>query len=182
MRKLVSSKSDVYKRNPVSYSIWLMPKGDIKDQLENAIHSLSTDFGGPKFKPHVTLLSSFIGNEKNLIKKTEIISNKIKPFEIIFDGIAYLDKFFCSIILKVKVSTGLRPARDIACKELNWNDKNYMPHLSLSYGNYSKKEKEKMITTIKIIPRGFFVDHIFLAHNDEINLKWKVIKGFPLSN
>jgi len=179
---MINSNYLVKRRNPVSYSIWLMPERDIKDQLENAIHSLSTDFGGPKFKPHVTLLSSFIGNEKNLIKKTEIISNKIKPFEIIFDGIAYLDKFFCSIILKVKVSTGLRPARDIACKELNWNDKNYMPHLSLAYGNFNKKEKEKMITTIKIIPRGFFVDHIFLAHNDEINLKWKVIKGFPLSN
>jgi len=44
------------------------------------------------------------------------------------------------------------------------------------------KEKEKMISTVNITTNGFLVDHIFLAHNDEINLKWKVVKAFPLTN
>ena len=70
----------------------------------------------------------------------------------------------------------------VACKELNWNDNDYMPHLSLTYGDYSKKEKEKMISTLDIFPDGFLVDYIFFAYNDEINLKWKVIQAFPLIN
>ena len=159
-----------------------MPEGNIKDQLKNTIYSLSTDFGGPIFEPHITLVSSVLGSEKELVQKTEIISKKIKPFEILFGRIAYLNNFFRSLFLTVKVSIELKLARDIACKELNWNDKDYIPHLSLTYGDYSKKEKEKMISTLDIFPDGFLVDYIFFAYNDEINLKWKVIQAFPLIN
>ena len=180
--KLMTNGSDVLKKNPVSYSIWLMPEGNVKYQLKKAIYMLSTDFDGPIFTPHVTLVSSFLGSEKELLQKTEIISKKIKPFEISFGDIEYSGDFFRSLFLKIKVNTKLKTARDIACKELNWNENDYMPHLSLVYGDYNRKEKEQMISTIKIIPDWFLVDHIFLAHNDEINLKWKVIQGYPLIN
>jgi 2'-5' RNA ligase len=157
-----------------------MPEGNIKDQLKNTIYSLSTGFGGPIFEPHITLVSGFIGSEKELLQKTEIISKKIKPFEIIFGHITYLDNYFRSLFLTVKVSIELKLSRDIACKELNWNDNDYMPHLSLAYCDFNKKEKEKMVSTVDIMPNGFLVDNIFLAHNDEINLKWKIIRGFKL--
>ena len=78
--KLMTNGSDVLKKNPVSYSIWLMPEGNVKNQLKKAIYMLSTDFDGPIFTPHVTLVSSFLGSEKELLQKTEIISKKIKPF------------------------------------------------------------------------------------------------------
>jgi len=182
LEKLIPSEISMLKRNPISYSIWLMPEGNIKDQLKNTIYSLSTDFGGPLFEPHITLVSSFLGSEKELLQKTEIISKKIKPFEIFFGHISYLDNFFRSLFITVKVSIELKTARDIACKELNCNDNDYMPHLSLTYGDYSKKEKEKMISTVDIMPDGLSVDHIFLAHNNEINLKWKVIQAFHLIN
>ena len=182
LKKLIPSAIGMLKRNPISYSIWLMPAGNIKDQLKNTIYSLSTDFGGPIFEPHITLVSSFVGNEEDLIQKTEIISKKIKPFKIFFDRIAYLDNFFCSLFLMVKVNIELELARNIACDELNWNDNHYMPHLSLIYGNYSKKEKEKMISTVDNIPDWFLVDYIYFASNDEINLEWKVIQAFDLNN
>ena len=157
-----------------------MPEESVREELKNIIHFFSNNFGGPQFEPHVSLVSSFLGSEKELLQKVETISKKIKPFNIFFDGITYLDEFFRSIFLIVKDNIGLQSARDIACKELNWNDNDYILHLSLAYGDYSKKEKEKMIPRVNINPNGFLVDHIFLAHNDEINLKWKIIYGFPL--
>ena len=33
---------------------------------------------------------------------------------------------------------------------------------------------------IRLEEEGFSVDKIFLVHNDEINLKWKLIGSFPL--
>jgi len=178
----MANGSEVLKRNPTSYSIWLMPKGDVKYQLKKVIYLLSTNFDGPVFTPHVTLISSFIGSEKELLRKTGIISKKIKPFEISLGDIEYSGDFFRSLYLKVKLNTKLKTARDIACKELNWNENNFMPHLSLFYGDHNRKEKEQMISTIKIIPDLFLVDQLFLAHNDEINFKWKVIQGYPLRN
>ena len=179
--KFIHNQRVVCKRNPISYSVWLMPEGNVKDQLINVIHLLSTEFGSPNFDPHVTLVSSLLGNEKELLQKTEIISKKIKPFEIFFEGIAFLNEFFRSLFLKVNSNSKLQKARNISCYNLNWYDHDYIPHLSLAYGDYNKKEKQKMISSIKLLPDGFSVDHIFLAHNDEVNLKWKVIQSFPLT-
>ena len=67
------SESEMFKRNPVSYSIWLMPDSKVKDQLKNKILALGSDFGGPIFEPHVTLIGSSLGAENTLLQKTEII-------------------------------------------------------------------------------------------------------------
>ena len=159
-----------------------MPEGNFKYQLKRVIDMLSTNFDGPIFTPHVTLVGSFLGREKELLQKTKIISKKIKPFEIYFGNIEYSNDFFRSLFFKIKVNKKLKTAREIACKELNWNGDDFVPHLSLIYGDYNRKEKEQMISKIKIFPDLFLIDHIFLAHNDEINLNWKVIKGYPLKN
>lgn len=159
-----------------------MPEGNTKDQLKKIIYKLSTNFGGPIFEPHITLVSSFVGNENIFIQKVGIISKKIKPFKIIFDRVAYTENFFRSLFLMVKENIELELARDIGCKGLNWRDSDYIPHLSLNYGDYTKKEKEKMVSKIHNVPNGFIVKIIFLVYNNEINLEWKVIKAFDLIN
>ena len=169
------------KRNAKSYSIWLMPDGKDKDQLKTTIISLASDFNAPFFNPHVTLVGGFLGKEKQLLKKMKIISKKIPSFIVSFDGIDYLNDFFCSLFLKVKLNDQLIRARDIASKELDLIKDNYMPHLSLIYGNYNSIQKENMISRVSSIPISFSVNKIFLAYNDEINLMWKVIRGFSLN-
>jgi len=178
--KLMRSKSETYDKHPVSYSIWFMPQGSVQDQLKNVIHSFNTDFGSPIFEPHVTLVSSFLGNKKDLLQKTENISKEIKPFVIFFDGIAYLPENFRALFLKVNFSLKLKTSRNIACENLRWKDMGYLPHLSLAYGNYSVKVKEKMVSTLDSLPAHFLANKIFLAHNDEILLKWTIIQGFEL--
>ena len=130
------SESNVSKRNPVSYSIWLMPEGNVKDQLKNAIYSLSNDFGGPKFKPHVTLVSSFIGSEKDLLQKTEMLSKRVKRFEIFFGRIDTLHKFSIKF-LEVKFTIELKKVRDIICSRLNWFDNDYFSHVKMAYGDFN---------------------------------------------
>ena len=83
--------------------------------------------------------------------------------------------------MKVKLNDQLIRARDIASKELDLIKDNYMPHLSLIYGNYNSIQKENMISRVSSIPISFSVNKIFLAYNDEINLMWKVIRGFSLN-
>ena len=168
-------------RNPISFSIWLMPEGSINNQLTNEIQSLHSDFGSPKFKPHVTLLSSFLGVEKELLDKTKLISKKIKPFKIIFGALGNSDDFFQSLYLKVEVTKELKSARKVAFKNFDCDSKSYPFHLSLAYGNYTLAEKEKMISSLNRLPDSFLVNKIFLAHNDEINLRWRVIEGFKLT-
>jgi len=170
------------KRKPISYSLWFMPAKDQKVLLENKIKTLANQHGGPKFDPHVTLLSSFFDDESTLLYKTKNLSKKIRSFEIIFDQVRYLNEFFRSLFIEIKFSEELKSVRSTAAKEFGWKDKNYIPHLSLMYGNYSDQIKINIIKKMGALPKILTVNKIYLVHNDEINFKWKVIEGFKINN
>ena len=159
-----------------------MPEGGIKDALQNKIMTCCSDFGGSIFEPHVTLIGGFLGDDKKLIDKTRRISKKIQPFEILFDGMDYFNEFFRSLFLKVEFNPQLILSRNIACKELGLIEDDSQFHLSLIYGDYTVNQKEKMISSFDLVIDSFSVNSIYLAHNDEINLKWEVIREFPLNN
>ena len=170
------------KRNPNSYSLWFMPSKEQKVVLENKIETLANQYGGPKFDPHITLLGSFVDDESILLNKTENLSKKIRSFKIILDQVRYLNEFFRSLFIEIKFSEELKSARNTAAKEFRWKDKNYIPHLSLMYGNYSNQIKINIIKKMGVLPKFLTVNKIYLAHNDEINFKWKVIEGFKINN
>jgi len=171
---------DIKRMNPLSYSIWLMPTGNKKDQFSKIINTISYKYGGPIFDPHVTLVSSFLGNEEYLLKKTQELSRKISSFEIILERVNYLNEYFRSIFFEVKFTDKLRKARNIACKKISCSETNYQPHMSLAYGNYNLPTKLQMKKYCVNIPKGFLVKKIFLAFNNEIDLDWKVVDCFDL--
>ena len=72
------------KRNPISYSLWFMPNNAQRFILEDMINRLAEEHGGPRFQPHVTLLSSIIGDEEVLLKSTKSLSKSLKSFIITF--------------------------------------------------------------------------------------------------
>ena len=170
------------KRKPISYSIWLMPAKEQKVVLENKIKTLANQHGGPKFDPHITLLSSFVDDESTLLYKTKNLSKKIRSFKVIFDQVRYLNEFFRSLFIEIKFSKELKSVRSTAEKEFGWKDKNFIPHLSLMYGNYSNQIKIDIIKKMGALPKVLTINKIYLAHNDEINFKWKVIEGFKINN
>ena len=90
--------------------------------------------------------------------------------------------FFRSLFIEIKFNEELKSARNTAAKEFRWKDKNYIPHLSLMYGDYDNQVKKDIIKTIGTLPRYLKVNKIHLAHNDEINFKWKVIESFKINN
>ncbi len=130
-------------RNSLSYSIWIVPDNGIKIQLYKKIQLLASKFDAPLFDPHITLLGGFLGDKKTLLNKTKIISKKIKPFKIFFEDVAYLNEFFRSLFLRVNNSPHLNSAKNKFSTKLKWEEKDYVPHLSLIYGNYSIEQKKK---------------------------------------
>ena len=78
----------------------------------------------------------------------------------------------------MKFTDGMKLARNIACKEFNYYENDYLPHMSLAYGNYDKSIKLQMAEEIDEIPDGFLADKIFLTYNNEIDLRWEIINCF----
>jgi 2'-5' RNA ligase len=178
----MNNQKHTSKRNPDSYSLWLKPENSVENKFQNKIQSLASEYGGPIFKPHITLVSSFLGKEKVLLKITEIVSKKISPFIIYFDNIGYFNKYFCSLFLTVECTSELSAARRLCSTELHLKENKYFPHLSLIYGDYTLDKKQEMISNLGALPDKFLAQSIYLAHNDENNLRWEVIKGFSLNN
>jgi 2'-5' RNA ligase len=156
------------------------PKKEAK-LLKPIINDLSNKFSGPVFEPHITIISGFKGNEKLLLNKAECFSKLIKPFYVSFKELDTSNHFFCSLYISIIKNLEIESARILAEKVFDIQMVDYMPHMSLAYGDYSKDKKNEMIGTINSTPDGFFVDQIYLAYNDEINLKWKIIDNFSLN-
>ena len=168
------------KRNALSYSLWMIPDGKLFLELQSIIHNLSSAFEGIRFIPHVTLLTGFQDKESILLNKAEKFVNNISSFNVYLKEIEFSDEFFRTFFIKVDFDSNLKKAREIACSDFLWNDDNFIPHLSLAYGLKELTFKKNIKRTIKNNFKKFRVNKIYLAHNDEINYKWKVIQQFPI--
>ena len=173
--------AQILKRNSLSYSIWMIPSGDLFKELKKIINNLSDIFEGISFIPHVTLLSGFIGDESLLLTKVEKLAKSITYFDIYFKEIEFSDDFFQTFFIKVACSNEFEKVKDLASSQFSFQDDNLTPHLSLAYGKKELSLKKDLKKTIKIKFESFTVKSIYLTYNDEINYKWKVIKKFSLS-
>jgi len=171
-------------RKPYSYLIWLMPYGKVNGRLSKIINELSKKYNSPRFAPHVTLLGSFEGFENELFIKAKNLSNIIKPFEVELTKASYLNEFFRSLFILVKKDRRLVKNHESGRKLFNISEnKKFMPHLSLIYGNFNVKTKKEMIKLIgKNFNLKFKAKSIYLVHKNEVDLKWTVIQKFDLKN
>ena len=170
----------ISKRIPKAYSIWLIPNGKDYIFLKNTINELSHIFQGIKFLPHVTVVSNLDYCEEFLSKKVESIARKVEPFNIEFDSIDYLDEFFQSFFISVKINDDLDHLREITKLYFLEISEEYNPHLSLAYGNIESKIKRSLKSKIHCPIKNFKATELYLAYNDEVNFKWEVINKFPL--
>lgn len=158
-----------------------MPTGRTKEELSKIISSLSKKYNSPMFKPHVTLTGGFTGDEKKLLKKTEELSKMLKPLTVHLGRASYLDEFFRSLFILVERTPELMDACETARMLFGISEDDFVPHMSLVYGNFSAEEKERMIKqTGREFNIKFTADKIHFVFNNEQQLKWPEIAAFPL--
>ncbi len=171
---------DMEKSN--GYSIWLMPKGKIKKELSQIISKLSNDYSGPYFEPHVTLIGQVNGTIFEMLQKTQELATQIRPLKIELTSIEYHDEYFKNIFIKVKKTETIMTANHKALDIFNIsNNQEYMPHLSIKYGQDTLEKKKSMIANIDKINFGsFYVTSIFLFSTKGHPINWKIVKEFKI--
>ncbi len=163
------------------YSLWLMPSGDVYDKLTEIISRLSKMYSTPVFEPHITLIGGIEVSEEEIISKTSELASIIKPFEIRLDKMDMLDEYFKCLFVRIEPESIMKAnmkARKIFNRE---NDKKYMSHLSLMYGNLSAETKEKIIAEIgNIFNIVFEVKSIYIFSTKGEPKDWHRIKEISL--
>jgi len=163
------------------YSILLIPKGKVYTQLSSIINKLSNKYYTPRFEPHVTLIGEFDEEEQDIISKTQELSQNLKPYNIRINNPTYFHEYYKSLFLKSKKTKQVMNAHLIAKKIFkDKRDYEYLPHLSLMYGNSSLKIKNQIMSQIKNLDLEFKVKtiHLFSTANGPKN--WYKIKEFEL--
>ena len=163
------------------YSIWLIPAGGVYQKLSEIISQLSEKYSAPNFEPHITLLGNLIGPEEDLISKTLKLTAQLKPFKINLKKADYLDEYFKCLFIRAEKTKELIRANNIAREAFNFKpDPEYMPHLSLMYGDLSSKTKEEILADLgKEFDLSFEVRSIHLFSTTGEVKDWYRIKEFP---
>lgn len=137
-----------------TYSLWLQPTGDIAYRLQERIKKLSQKHQTPFFAPHVTLLGGLSFSQTEITSLTDTLASSLQPFELLLTKAGYRNEYYQSLFIYVKESGKLKELRKIACQMFDIENKEFMPHLSLLYGDLSQKEKERILN---IIGREFHI-------------------------
>ena len=131
------------------YSIWMIPEGQVHEELTTTFHKLSKKFKSPKFEPHITLLGGITGPEKEVISKTYRLATKIKPFAIGLKQIGYQNNYLRSLYLCANPNPQLLSVNRLAKRIYGMKQGEYLPHLSLIYAKLPERAKIKLIPSLE---------------------------------
>lgn len=165
------------------HSLWLMPIGKAYDKLSGLIKRLAKEYNAPLFEPHVTLLGEAMQSEDDVLKRAEQLASGQNPFPIKLNIVDYQDFYFRTLFVRAEKTDPLQALHDRAKEVFEMQDiPDYMPHLSLMYGNFPQAVKEQIIKAIgRNQATEFTVNSVHLFKTDgEVNV-WHKVKESPFS-
>jgi len=165
------------------YSLWLVPENIAERQFAEAIDYLGERFPGPRFAPHVTLLSGLSGQEEDLAATTSSLANELNSFSVNATGLAMEPYYFKNFYLKLESSAKFLLAYQRANQAFKKSaNSNFNPHVSLHYGTSTRDEKINMGSEIHSqIPGKLDIDKLYLVHITLAVPNWRIISRYELS-
>jgi glutamate/tyrosine decarboxylase-like PLP-dependent enzyme len=123
-------------------SLWLMPEGDVREDLAVLIDRVTARLGTVPFAPHVTLLSGLAGPEAEVLDRARILAADLRPLPLAFSGIDGTDAHFRCLFLRVVATAALWEAHALAARHFGREpEEDFDPHLSLAYGTLDAGHK-----------------------------------------
>lgn len=170
---------------PDKYSLWIVPKGEPGQRLQELIDALAAEQDAPVFVPHLTLVADIRAESGGLAamqQKVGKLARQIKPFSITLHGYGYLEEEFRCLFLLAQ-SIGLAGAYRMAAQVFPQVDSEHfkkMPHASVLYGNYSEQTKQQIIARHPFDPASFAVSSLELYRTNDPISSWELVASVPL--
>ena len=159
------------------YSLWIKPYGQTSFDLQARIDTLAETFGTSKFEPHITLFPGLEDSEASLINSTDILAHNLTPFEFTLTKIGYGDHYFHALYINVEQTPELMHTRELAERIFDMPPpRNFNPHLSLMYCDFTIHEKARITNTEKqVYNLSFEVHGLHLVKTQGTPDKWEKI-------
>jgi len=168
---------------PPRYSLWLMPPAPVYDRFARLIDALSRRFGTPRFAPHITLASTGAELAGDAPARAAALAAELAPVPVRLLDVAHTDDYFRSLFVRAQRTPALLAAHRLAAARLGTEPaEDFMPHLSLLYGELPRDTKERLIEEIG---RRFDVDftaaHLVLCLPAGAPQGWRTLGPFALT-
>ena len=163
------------------YSLWLMPTGEVYETFSGLITHLAQAYHGPVFEPHVTLLGGVRQAEDEILRKAEELVSGQPPFSISVRIVDYHDVYFRALFVRAERTDPLQTLYTRAKALFAMPDlPDYLPHLSLLYGNVPPSVKEHIIQAIgRDHTTAFPVRSVHVVNTNGTADTWYRVKELP---
>ena len=166
----------------IRYVLWFTPGGAARARLRRLIKRLATHYGTEAFIPHVTLLGSLAGARDDILARSESLAHRNPPFAIRLARADMHDYFFEALFIHAGHSPTLMRANRLARSVFGkLGGEQFMPHLSLLYGDLPVAAKELILDRIgRRFDLAFEVRHVELWAIRGGPKQWRRVKRIPL--
>ncbi|MFQ5756660.1 MAG: 2'-5' RNA ligase family protein [Acidiferrobacterales bacterium] len=165
------------------YSLWLLPDDIATERFAAIIDSLSGQYYGPRFAPHVTLLGWVTGPEDDLVKRTKRLAEQAHTLPLRAQALAGEAYYFRCFYLKLEETAELLRLHEQASALFRGGYASaYLPHLSLVYGHLPPAEKARLRRQVHDdLPTKFAADRIQLIRITVSVQDWRAVANCPLT-
>ncbi|KAK3206688.1 hypothetical protein Dsin_020734 [Dipteronia sinensis] len=126
------------------YSVWAIPPKEVGARLKKIMEGLKSDFGGPHFEPHVTVVGAINLTAEDAAEKFKSACEGLKAYNCSVDRVATGTFFYQCVYLLLHPNAEVVEASAHCCGHFGYsNSTPYMPHLSLLYADLTDDEKKK---------------------------------------
>lgn len=163
--------------------LWLLPPASVHDRFAALIGALSQRLRTPAFQPHITLLGSLEFPQNEVVSRTAALAAELPAVPIHLTDIGWSDAYFRCLYIRAERTPPLLTVHRIASRHFErLPDTQFMPHLSLIYGNLSAEVKQRIANEIGLsIDAVFHIDRIGICLANESPADWRVIQTFALA-
>lgn len=150
-----------------NYSLWIVLPEEVKKVLNSLIAELVEKYESVIFEPHITLLDDIkCESEKIATLKAKKLALRIKKLNLEFGETSFSTTYFQNVFVRIKSTADLMAANLEAKKEFGSENKFFMPHISLLYGDHSMAIREKITREIKLPKMKFISTKIAVISSD----------------
>ncbi|XP_041024678.1 cyclic phosphodiesterase-like [Juglans microcarpa x Juglans regia] len=172
------------------YSVWAVPPDDVAARLKKLMEGLRSEFGGPQFEPHITVVGAISLTPDDALSRFRSACDGLKAYTATVDRVATGTFFYQCVYVLIHPTTQVVETSAHCSGHFGYKSSTpYMPHLSLLYGDLTDDEKSRAQEKASILDESisslsFPVSRLALYKTDteDKTLKsWEKIAEYSLS-
>ena len=161
------------------YSIWLLPSEKESKRFQKIIDILSELFKTPTFEPHITLYTHIPKLTDELFYNVSVLAALTNTFEVSIAEIQTSPKYYKSLFTNITFNHTLENLQQEVQNLFPGIDYDFLPHLSLLYGDIEEALKSEKIDAIREdLIQMFQVSRIAIVYTQGEVSDWKIIETF----